>query len=58
MGKIVNVSSISGTYGSVNEFAYSSAKSNIIYSPGLLQIMQRFNINGLSPLWYYISKIS
>ena len=44
MGKIVNVSSISGTYGSVNEFAYSSAKSNIIYSPGLLQIMQKILI--------------
>ena len=45
MGKIVNVSSISGTYGSVNEFAYSSAKSNI-YSPGLFaNYAKDFNIN-------------
>ncbi len=46
MGKIVNVSSISGTYGSVNEFAYSSAKSNIIYlTRSFANYAKDFNIN-------------
>ena len=44
--KIVNVSSISGTYGVTNEFAYSSAKSNIIYlTRSLASYARKFNIN-------------
>ncbi len=46
MGKIVNVSSISGTYGSINEFAYSSAKANIIYlTRAFANYARNFNIN-------------
>ena len=45
-GKIVNVSSISGTYGSENEFAYSSAKSNIIYlTRSFANYARNYNIN-------------
>ena len=45
MGKIVNVSSISGTYGSVNEFADIPLQNQILFiSPGLLQIMQKILI--------------
>ena len=45
-GKIVNVSSISGTYGSTNEFAYSSAKSNIIYlTRAFANYARNYNIN-------------
>ena len=44
-GKIVNISSISGTYGVENEFAYSSAKSNIIYlTRSFAQYARKFNI--------------
>ncbi len=44
--KIVNVSSISGTYGVINEFAYSSAKSNIIFlTRSLANYARKFNIN-------------
>lgn len=45
-GKIVNISSISGTYGVENEFAYSSAKSNIIYlTRSFATYARKFNIN-------------
>ena len=45
-GKIVNVSSISGTYGSDSEFAYSSAKSNIIYlTRAFASYARNYNIN-------------
>ena len=45
-GKIVNVSSISGTYGVENEFAYSSAKSNIIYlTRSFASYARKYNIN-------------
>ena len=44
--KIVNISSISGTYGVNEEFAYSSAKSNIIYlTRSLASYTRKFNIN-------------
>lgn len=44
--KIVNVSSISGTYGVDEEFAYSSAKSNVIYlTRSLASYARKFNIN-------------
>ncbi len=44
--KIVNISSISGTYGVSNEFAYSSAKSNIIYlTRSLASYTRKMNIN-------------
>ena len=44
--KIVNISSISGTYGVNTEFAYSSAKSNIIFlTRSLASYARKFDIN-------------
>jgi len=45
-GKIVNISSISGTFGSYNEFAYANSKNSIIHLTRSAALYSReFNIN-------------
>lgn len=50
--KIVNISSISGTYGVENEYAYSSSKSSVIYLTRSLALFGRkhnINVNCIAP---------